>query len=121
MRPDTIKSAHSKFGMPVSPVKLFGRDSRPKRIAEQDGALSKTADEIQTFFERSTATAWFERHSSSTAAEHHRSQREAPFSPSPCQWSNTLKSTALQLKGYPCAGELMRSGTVKDDLAIATD
>jgi hypothetical protein len=35
--------------------------------------------------------------------------------------SNTLKSTAVQLKGYPCAAQLMRSGTVKDDLAIARD
>ena len=104
MRPDTIKSAHSKFGMPVFPVKLFGRDSRPKRVAEQYGALSKTADEIQTFSNGRTATAWFERHSSSTAAEHHRSQREAPFSPSlkaACQWSNTLKSTAAAAQGLP--------------------
>jgi hypothetical protein len=101
MRPDTIKSAHCKFGMPVFAVKLFGRDSHTKR-----------------------ATAWFERHGSSTAAEHHRSQREAPFGPSlkaAGKWSNTLKSTAVQRKGYPCAGELMRSGTVKDDLAIARD
>jgi hypothetical protein len=32
-----------------------------------------------------------------------------------------LKSTAAQLKGYACAGELVRSGTVKDDFAIARD
>jgi hypothetical protein len=50
MRPDTIKSAHSKFGMPVFSVKLFGRDSHPKRVTEQYGVLSKTADAIQTFW-----------------------------------------------------------------------
>jgi hypothetical protein len=74
--------------------------------------------------DRPKETAWFERHSSSASAEHYRSQREAPFGPSlkaAGKWSNMLKSTAAQLKGYPCAGELMRSGTVKDDLAIARD
>jgi hypothetical protein len=50
--------------------------------------------------------------SSSTAAEHHRGQREAPFRPSlkaAGKRSNMLKSTAAQLMGYPCAGELMRA------------
>jgi hypothetical protein len=61
---------------------------------------------------------------SSTAAEHHQSQREAPFGPSlkaAGKRSNMLKSTAAKLKGYACASELMRSGTVKDDLAITRD
>ena len=61
---------------------------------------------------------------SSTAAQHHRGQREASFRPSlkaAGKWSHTLKSTAVQLQGNPCAGELMGSGTVKDDLAIARD
>jgi hypothetical protein len=49
MRPDSIKSAHSKFGMPVFCVKLFGRDSHTKRVTEQYGVLSKTAD-MQTFW-----------------------------------------------------------------------
>ena len=50
MRPDTSKSAHAKFGMTVFSVKLFGRDSHPKRVTEQYGVLSKTADEIETFW-----------------------------------------------------------------------
>jgi hypothetical protein len=58
------------------------------------------------------------------AAENHQGEGKASFLPSPKtagKRSNTLKSTAAQLKRYTRARQLMRLTTIKDDLAIARD
>ena len=62
------------------------------------GFLDRVARKRDTdVWDRPRARAWFERHNSSTAAENHQGQREAPFVPclkAAGKRSNTLKSTA---------------------------
>jgi hypothetical protein len=73
---------------------------------------------------RPMAREWFGRHSSSTAAENHEGQREAPFVP-----KLEVRRQAVERTQIPAGvtqrprmrRELMRSSVVTNDLAIARD
>jgi hypothetical protein len=94
MPANAIKSAHPSSDTVIS-VKLFGPYSAPKK---NKGFLDRAARKRDTdVWDRPRARARFGRHNSSTAAENHLGQREAPFVPclkAAGKRSNTLKSTA---------------------------